>query len=147
MRNGLQVAVIGAGVKARFFTRIDPLGQTIKVGQNWLTVVGVLADRPVSGQNAQRLGIRDANLDVYIPAPTMLLRYRNRALVTQQEVEAASKMTTTTANDQPTEDAEVRAERRNMNQLDRIIVRVEEAKFVPAWPTWCNGCWRAVTIR
>ncbi len=132
VRNGLQVAVIGAGVKARFFTRIDPLGQTIKVGQNWLTVVGVLADRPVSGQNAQRLGIRDANLDVYIPAPTMLLRYRNRAMVTQQEIEAASRTTTTTANDQPVEDAEVRAEKRNMNQLDRIIVRVADARFVPS---------------
>ncbi len=132
VHNGLQVAVIGAGVKARFFTRIDPMGQTIKVGQNWLTVVGVLADRPVSGQNAQRLGIRDANLDVYIPAPTMLLRYRNRALVTQQEIEAASKTTVTTANDQPQEDPDVRAEKRNMNQLDRIIVRVAEARFVPA---------------
>ncbi len=132
VRNGLQVAVIGAGVKARFFTRTDPLGQTIKVGQNWLTVVGVLADRPVSGQNAQRLGIRDANLDVYIPATTMLLRYRNRALVTQQEIEAASKQTVVSANDQPQEDADVRAERRNMNQLDRIIVRVGEARFVPA---------------
>jgi putative ABC transport system permease protein len=84
-------------LKAASLPRIDPQGQTIKVGQNWLTVVGVLADRPVSGQNAQRLGIRDANLDVYIPATTMLLRYRNRALVTQQEIEAASKMTTTTA--------------------------------------------------
>ena len=132
VKNGLQVAVIGAGVKARFFTRIDPQGQTIKVGQNWLTVVGVLADRPVSGQNAQRLGIRDANLDVYIPATTMLLRYRNRAQVTQQEIEAASKMTTTSANDAPAEDPEVRAEKRNMNQLDRIIVRVADAKLVPA---------------
>jgi len=133
VRNGLQVAVIGAGVKARFFTRIDPLGQTIKVGQNWLTVVGVLEDRPTSGDNAQRLGIRDANLDVYIPAPTMLLRYRNRAQVTQQEIEAASKMTTTSANDAATtEDPEIRAEKRNMNQLDRIIVRVDDAKFVPA---------------
>ena len=131
VRNGLQVAIIGYGVKSRFFTQTDPIGQTIKVGQNWLTVVGVLADRQVSGQNAQRLGIRDANLDVYIPAPTMLLRYRNRARVTQQEIEAASKQTVTTANDQPEEDPEIRAERRNMNQLDRIIVRVDEARFVP----------------
>ena len=130
--HGLQVAVIGYGVKSRFFTSQDPLGQSVKVGQNWLTVVGVLADRKVSGQNAQRLGIRDANLDVYIPAPTMLLRYRNRALVTQQEIEAASKTTVTTANDAPTEDPDVRAERRNMNQLDRIIVRVSEASLVPA---------------
>jgi len=69
---------------------------------------------------------------VYIPTPTMLLRYRNRALITQAEIEAASKMTTTTANDAGTEDPEVRAENRNMNQLDRIIVRVDDARFVPA---------------
>jgi putative ABC transport system permease protein len=130
--NGLQVAVIGYGVKSRFFTQQDPIGLPLKVGQNWLTVIGVLADRKVSGQNAQRLGIRDANMDVYIPAPTMLLRYRNRALVTQAEIEAASKMTVQAANDAPNEDPDVRAEKRNMNQLDRIIVRVAEARLVPA---------------
>src|ERR1035437_9287016 len=128
---GLQVAVIGYGVKSRFFSTEDPIGKSLKVGQNWLKVVGVLADRKVSGQNAQRLGIRDANMDVYIPAPTMLLRYRNRGLVTQAEVEAASKMTVQNANDTPNEDPDVRAEKRNMNQLDRIVVRVSEARFVP----------------
>jgi putative ABC transport system permease protein len=129
VKYGRMVAVIGYGVKSRFFTRVDPLGQSIKVGQNWLTVVGVLSDRKVSGENAQRLGIRDANMDVYIPAQTMLLRYRNRALVTQAEVEAASQGNN---GDQSTEDAAVVAERRNMNQLDRIIVRVNEARFVPS---------------
>jgi putative ABC transport system permease protein len=128
---GLQVAVIGYGVKSRFFSTDDPIGRSLKVGQNWLTVVGVLTDRKVSGQNAQRLGIRDANMDVYIPASTMLLRYRNRGLVTQAEVEAASKMSTQGSSDAPNEDPDVRAERRNMNQLDRIIVRVSEARFVP----------------
>jgi putative ABC transport system permease protein len=132
--NGRMVAVIGHGVKSRFFTQTDPLGQVIKVGQNWLTVVGVLEDRQVSGQNAQRLGIRDANMDVYVPATTMLLRYRNRALVTQAEIEAASKAQQGNNNgtDAQNEDADVRAERRNMNQLDRIIVRVDEASLVPS---------------
>ncbi|MBI2407251.1 MAG: ABC transporter permease [Gemmatimonadetes bacterium] len=127
---GLLVAVIGYGVKSRFFTQVDPIGQTIKVGPNWLTVVGVLADRKVNAQNAQRLGIRDANMDVYVPASTMLLRYRNRALVTQAEIEAASRMQVGNGDDAST-DPDVRAEQRNMNQLDRIIVRVEEASLVP----------------
>ena len=132
VRNGLMVAVIGYGVKSRFFTQADPLGQSIKVGQNWLTVVGVLSDRKVSGQNAQRLGIRDANMDVYVPAPTMLLRYRNRALVTQAEIEAASKKAQGNSRDTTSDDPDVRAELRNMNQLDRIIVRVNEARLVPS---------------
>jgi len=133
--HGRMVAVIGHGVKSRFFTRVDPMGQVIKVGQNWVTVVGVLEDRQVSGQNAQRLGIRDANMDVYVPATTMLLQYRNRALVTQAEIEAASKREQGNSNpgdDGQTDDPAVRAEQRNMNQLDRIIVRVNEARLVPS---------------
>jgi putative ABC transport system permease protein len=132
VQNGLQVAVIGSGVKSRFFSNEDPVGNTIKVGGNWLTVIGVLEDRLLAGQNAQKLGIRDGSMDVYVPVRTMLVRYRNRSMVTQQEIEAASKTTVTTANDQPVEDDETRAERRNMNQLDRIIVRVTEGKYVPA---------------
>jgi putative ABC transport system permease protein len=132
VENGLQVAVIGSGVKSRFFTNEDPVGSTIKVGGNWLTVIGVLQDRQLAGQNAQKLGIRDASMDVYVPVRTMLVRYRNRALITQQEIEAASKMTVSTANDQPQEDDETRAERRNMNQLDRIIIRATDAVYVPA---------------
>ena len=132
--HGRLVAVIGHGVKSRFFTQANPLGQTVKVGQNWLTVVGVLEDRTVSGQNAQRLGIRDSNMDVYVPATTMLLRYRNRALVTQAEIEAASKAEqgNVAPSAEAAVDPSVRAEQRNMNQLDRIIVRVSEARLVPS---------------
>jgi putative ABC transport system permease protein len=130
--NGLQVAVIGSGVKARFFANDDPVGNTIKVGDNWLTVIGVLEDRKLAGPNAQKLGIRDASMDVYVPVRTMLVRFRNRAVVTQQEIEAASKITVQSASDTPDEDDETRAERRNMNQLDRIIVRVADARDVPA---------------
>ena len=54
-------------------------------------MVGVLEDRKVSADIASKLGIRDANMDVYVPLPTMLLRYRNRAEVTQQEMELAAQ--------------------------------------------------------
>src|ERR1043165_9287019 len=71
------VTIVGQGVKSRFFTTVDPIGQSIKVGNQWLTVVGVLEDRKVSAETAQRLGIRDANMDVYVPLPPMLLRFRS----------------------------------------------------------------------
>jgi len=80
--DGAPVAIIGHGVKSRFFTTEEPIGKPIKVGNVWLTVVGVLEDRKVSDQTSQKLGIRDANMDVYVPLSTMLLRYRNRSLVT-----------------------------------------------------------------
>src|SRR6478672_771550 len=38
------VAIIGQGLKSRFFTTSNPIGQAVKVGNQWLTVVGVLED-------------------------------------------------------------------------------------------------------
>jgi putative ABC transport system permease protein len=127
----MPVAVIGSGLRARFFTTEPPLGRRIKVGDVWLTVVGVLEPRPISEQTAQRLGIRDANMDVYVPLSTALLRYRNRAQVTNRDVERAgreegSAEESTTRN----EDAATRAERLNPNQLDRLVVRVADARQV-----------------
>ena len=129
---GRPVAVIGHGVRTRFFTTEDPIGRPIKVGDNWLTVVGVLEDRRVSGETSQRLGIRDPNMDVYLPLQTMLLRYRNRARITQRDIEKAAAAELPQNAEQPQEDEEARAERLNINQLDRIIVRVRESAKVPA---------------
>ena len=126
------VTIIGQGVKSRFFTTSDPIGQTVKVGNQWLTVVGVLEDRKVSAETAQRLGIRDANMDVYVPLPTMLLRYRNRAEVTQQEMELAARESNIGSNADSSETDDQRAEKRNYHQLDKIIVQVDKSTAVTA---------------
>jgi putative ABC transport system permease protein len=123
------VTIIGQGVKSRFFTTENPIGQTIKVGTQWLTVIGVLEDRKVSSEAAKRLGIRDANMDVYVPLPTMLLRYRNRGEVTQSEMEVAAKADNSSDSTQ-TEDQ--RAEKRNYHQLDKVIVQVGNSSDVTA---------------
>lgn len=128
---GMPVAIIGHGLRTRFFTAEDPVGKPLKVGNGWLTVVGVLADQRFSEQNAGRLGIRDANMDVYVPLATMLLRYRNRASLTQRDVELAAQEFTMTRNDEDEESPEQQAERTNLNQLDRIIVHVSESRLVP----------------
>jgi putative ABC transport system permease protein len=130
---GRAVAIIGHGVRTRFFTTEDPIGKTIKVGDNWLTVVGVLEDRPINAENAQRLGIRDANMDVYTPVPTVLFRYRNRAMVTEKEIAAAAQgnFVIIGGGDAPAADPDKEAEKRNMNQLDRVIIKVSDARFVP----------------
>lgn len=130
VERGLPVAIIGNGVRTRFFTTEDPVGKAIKVGQTWLTVVGVLTDRRVSGEIAARLGIRDANMDVYIPVHTMLRRFRDRAQLTQRDIELAARPGQFVTADSSESD-EQRQERTNRNQLDRIIVRVSDSKQVP----------------
>ncbi len=127
------VTIIGQGVKARFFTTENPIGKPIKVGNGWLTVVGVLEDRKFSADIASKLGIRDANMDVYVPLPTMLLRYRNRAEVTQQEMElAAQDANSGGSNADSSETDDQRAEKRNYNQLDKVIVQVDKSDAVTA---------------
>jgi putative ABC transport system permease protein len=123
------VAVIGQGVKSRFFTTEDPIGHTVKLGSQWLTIVGVLEDRKVSGESAKRLGIRDADMDVYVPLSTMLLRFRNRSEVTQSEIEVASKQDNSVDS---TETEDQRTEKKNYHQLDKVIVQVTNSSDVTA---------------
>ncbi len=128
VETGRPVAIIGHGIRSRFFTTEDPIGKPLKAGDIWVTVVGVLDDRNVSKETSERLGVRDPNMDVYVPLHTMLLRFRNRAQVTEQDIQLAARQF-----DEPSEeniDPETRAERVNYHQLDRIVVRVSEAKYV-----------------
>src|SRR5881392_2690947 len=41
VERGLPVAIIGDGVRARFFTTETPIGRPLKVGDTWVTVIGV----------------------------------------------------------------------------------------------------------
>jgi putative ABC transport system permease protein len=127
--SAMPVAVIGPGVKSRFFTTEDPIGHTIKLGSQWVTVVGVLGDRKVSTESAKRLGIRDVDMDVYVPLSTMLLRFRNRSEVTQSDIEVASKQDNSVDS---TETEDQRAEKKNYHQLDKVIVQVTRSADVTA---------------
>jgi putative ABC transport system permease protein len=131
MALGSPVAIIGHGVRSRFFTTEDPIGKAIKVGETWLTVVGVLTDRQVAGENTERLGLRDVGMDVFVPLQTMLLRYRNRSQVTQAQIEAASRPSGMPTGEDEEPPADVQAERSNYHQLDRIVVRVADSRHVP----------------
>ncbi len=114
----LPVAVIGHAIKTRFFPKQDPIGGRIKCGNLWLTVIGVLKERRVSKENIQHLGLRDFNYDVYTPVNTLLLRYKNRTLVTKLDVQKASREAGSDESNQEPKKAV------NYHQLDRLVVRV-----------------------
>jgi putative ABC transport system permease protein len=77
-------------------------------------------------------------MDVYVPVRTMLLRYRDRAQLNQKDVQEAGRgggegiIIIGGGQQQSEETEEQRAERTNLNQLDKIIVRVQESSKVPA---------------
>lgn len=108
------VCVIGAKVKTRLFPTSEAVGEGIKVGNQWLRVVGVLAEKNLSADNIKNLGIRDYNLDVYLPANTMLLRYFNRALVTKSSLRRGYRSDSDDEKEEP-----------KTNQIDRIVVQLK----------------------
>ena len=111
---GAGVCVIGKGIKSKFFSQENPIGKKIKVGRNWLKVIGVLDERYIGKKSMDNLGIRDYNMDVYVPLKTILLRYENRALINQRTLSRSNQ----NENNQNT----------NYHQLDRLVVQVNETE-------------------
>lgn len=128
---GAPVCIIGHSIKTRFFPTENPIGKNIKIGPHWLTIVGVLKERLVSENSISKLGIRDFNMDVYTPLQTMLIRYKNRDLITQEELRLEAMRSngnfyngaqaTETGNEQ---------EKKNYHQLDRLVIQVEETEML-----------------
>ncbi|WP_286746782.1 ABC transporter permease, partial [Roseivirga sp. UBA1976] len=139
LRLGMPVCIIGKGIASKFFPRENPIGQQIKVGNQWLKVIGVLKERFISEKAINNLGIRDYNMDVYTPIQTVLIRYINRDLVTGSGLKKSfgssiqifggfrgmisiSGGGNDSSNDKP----------KNYHQIDRLVVQVEEsAKLNP----------------
>lgn len=119
---GEPVCIIGKGVQARFFSQENPIGKMIKVGPHWLKVIGVLEPRIISEQSMESLGIRDYNMDVYTPLQTMLIRYKNRSLVTGTMIMQANAQNSDNGNGE----AESSNANHNYHQLDRVVVQVNE---------------------
>lgn len=134
--NGIQVCIIGANIRAKFFSKVDPLGQYIKFNGIWLKVIGVLQKTNVSLTGFEEKGVNVYNDNIYIPIHTMLLRYQNRALINTKLVSEATSVhffggggggggmsrVVVSSSDAST-DVET-----NYNQLDRIVVQVSETE-------------------
>lgn len=128
---GAPVCIIGKSIKSKFFPTEDPIGKTIKCGNNWLTVIGVLKERLISESSISNLGIRDYNMDVYTPLQTVLIRYENRDLVTQSMIQGANRGSSGRViiiGGGGTEEGESKAV--NYHQLDRLVVQVGETEML-----------------
>lgn len=132
IRNADPVCVIGYDVKTRFFAGESPIGKKIKVGHLWLTVVGVIEKKEVSTENIENLGIRNFNLDIYSPATTVLLRFKNRAVLTGKDLQGSGSrsvvfmggamISSSGGGNNSSGDG-------NYNQLDKLIVKVSDTKY------------------
>ncbi len=123
LASGAPVCIIGKSIKNRFFPTENAIGKQLKVGQQWLEVVGVLEQRLISDESLSNLGIRDYNMDVYTPLQTVLIRYENRDLVTKSMITKANAR----ANDDEKNEEPVS---NNYHQLDRLVIQVAETDLL-----------------
>jgi putative ABC transport system permease protein len=131
--HGIQVCIIGANIRAKFFSQVDPVGQYLKFDNVWLKVIGVLEKTNVSLTGFEEQGVNVYNDNVYIPIKTMLMRYQNRALVNTKLASEATSMqifgsggghaARVVVSSSNATTAET-----NYNQLDKIVVQVQETE-------------------
>lgn len=123
---GSPVCIIGQSIRTRFFPTENPIGKSIKVGPHWLSIIGVLNERFVSENSISKLGIRDFNMDIYVPLQTMLIRYKNRDKITAAELLQASAANRSRGSVVTTETGQTEQEKKNYHQLDRLVIQVDE---------------------
>ncbi|MBI5472800.1 MAG: ABC transporter permease [Ignavibacteriae bacterium] len=80
MREQANVCVIGVDVKDALFAFETPIGKSIKVDDQWFSVIGVMTRQLAPSKKVESLDIRNLNIDVYIPLTTAqykMVRYRS----------------------------------------------------------------------
>tara|TARA_R110001592_G_C13191679_1_gene752843 strand:+ start:8356 stop:9681 length:1326 start_codon:yes stop_codon:yes gene_type:complete len=113
------VCIIGSGIKKKLFPGTKALGQKIKVGKQWLTIIGITKGINLSSKAQENLGIRDYNMDIYAPINTVLSRYLDRA-----------KLREASGSDfEDEEEAQVRT-MKNYHQIDRMVVQVKDSEYL-----------------
>lgn len=131
LKIGARVCIIGNSIKSKFFMTENPVGKSIKVGPNWLTIIGVMKERYVSQNSIAKLGIRDFNMDVYAPLQTVLVRYKNRDMITAASMNPQQNFSRgriiIIGGDDGEED---KGPAVNYHQLDRLVIQVAETDIL-----------------
>lgn len=116
------VCVIGQSAKKKLFANDNPIGQSIKCGRAWFEVIGVINTTEKGEGESEIMGVRDADDDIYMPITSMLLRYKNKNLVTKKTIE--------TSNNEDSEESEGKEEQVDYHQIDKIIIQVEKTELL-----------------
>ena len=114
MINASPVCIVGRNIKTRMFKNSSPIGERIKCGNQWLTIIGVLSDRPGGTAQASELGVRDFNQDIYIPVQSAIKRYEDRNRIDRRDISRGRRG----------------GNQRNYHQIDRAIIHIDDNNFL-----------------
>ncbi len=114
---GKPVCIIGNELKSKLFPYEDPLGKQIKCNDNWLTVIGILNNKLLTGNN-NSLKISNYNQTVFIPIQTILSRFADRSIANGGSLQSL-----------PINRLRIRLNGEDhQNQLDKLIIQINDNK-------------------
>ncbi len=115
METAAAVCVVGSGIEKKFFPGRTAVGERIKCGNQWLTIIGVTRAKIITEKAQNELGIRDYNMDIYTPVNTLLVRYEDRGLL---------------KIDEGWDEEETPPSAPNYHQLDKLTLQMEESAML-----------------
>ena len=80
----LRVCVLGADVAQTLFSVENPLGQKVKLDDQWFEVVGTVGDKALFTETVGELAARNLNKDIYIPLTSFLRRFTKKERLASQ---------------------------------------------------------------
>ncbi|MGK0458568.1 MAG: putative ABC transport system permease protein [Polaribacter sp.] len=125
----LPVCIIGKKIEKKLFTGESAIGKQIKVKDVWLQVIGVIEEKLISDNAQENLGIRDMNLDIYIPIKTFLVRYKDRKIISDKTPDTSGGVVFFGGQQQG---PKKRIPRGNYHQIDKLVVQVDNSSQLNA---------------
>lgn len=119
MEQGKPVCLIGSTIRSKLFSQEDPIGKNLKCGNIWYKVIGVIQGYSGGSKKMEDLGISTYENYVITTTNTLLLRYKDRSLVTKRTMKRRD-------DDEESQQVE------NYNQLDKIVVQINETEKLKA---------------
>jgi putative ABC transport system permease protein len=81
------VCVLGAGAKSNLFGANNPLGQWVKLNQQWFQVIGVASPQISSQTEVSGVPAQDLNDLIYVPLSAAILRLEDSYSFTRDEID------------------------------------------------------------
>jgi putative ABC transport system permease protein len=70
-----RVAVIGSTARQELFGYRNPIGQRVKIGGSWFTVIGLMEPKAIRSGRSSVIQVRDLNKDIYVPITAASSRF------------------------------------------------------------------------
>ncbi|MBN2484722.1 MAG: ABC transporter permease [Bacteroidales bacterium] len=89
----LKVCVLGASVANLLFPIEEAVGNQVKIGDQWMEVIGVMENKSLFSETVGELASRDLNNDIYVPLSTFLKRFSPENLLQSELKQITVKVT------------------------------------------------------